>query len=78
MRTAGFLVLVAAETVLPPDAQPEDIPARDEVGPTLAVVGVIGAGCLALVMILLVRVVGGGRRRGFRPPRLLEVACPDN
>ncbi|MEU7786626.1 hypothetical protein [Amycolatopsis sp. NPDC049159] len=39
--------------VVPPDARGPGVTPRDELGPAPAVAGVIGAGCLALTVLLL-------------------------
>jgi subtilisin family serine protease len=72
-REAG----VAPPVVLPPDAVSVHAVAHDEVGPVLAVVGVVGAVCLVLILVLFRRLVGAGRRRGFRPARVVEVSAPE-
>jgi hypothetical protein len=64
--------------IMPPDALPADVVAQDEVGPVLAIAGMIGAVGLALVLILLIRVYRAGRKRGFRPVRVVEVSTPEN
>jgi type VII secretion-associated serine protease mycosin len=64
--------------IMPPAALPATAIARDEIGPVLAIAGMIGAVCLALIMILLIRVYRAGRRRGFRPVRVVEVTTPEN
>lgn len=67
----------AAHIVLPPDAQPANLTPHDEIGPVLAVAGMIGAACLALVLILCVRLFAAARRRGFRPARAMEISTPE-
>ncbi|MEV5721611.1 hypothetical protein AB0L41_47825 [Amycolatopsis mediterranei] len=64
--------------VVPPDARGPGVTPRDELGPVLAVAGVIGAGCLALTVLLLTRLYRSGRRRGWRPARVLEATTPEN
>lgn len=63
--------------VVPPDARGPDAAPRDELGPVLAVVGVIGAGFLALTVPLLTRLYRSGRRRGWRPARVVEATTPE-
>ncbi|GAA4531792.1 S8 family serine peptidase [Amycolatopsis samaneae] len=63
--------------VVPPDARGVGATPRDELGPVLAVVGVIGAGCVALAAVLLTRLYRSGRRRGWRPARVLQVSAPE-
>jgi membrane-anchored mycosin MYCP len=67
-----------AAAVVPPDARGPGVTPRDELGPVLAVAGVIGAGCLALTVLLLTRLYRSGRRRGRRPARVLEATTPEN
>lgn len=60
--------------VAPPPARAADSAVRDELGPVLAVAGVVGALCLVLVLLLLVRVHRSGRGRRWRPARVVEVS----
>lgn len=64
--------------ITPPDARGADIVPEDEVGPVLAMAGVIGAVCLVLALILLTRLYGAGRRRRFQPARVVEVSAREN
>lgn len=64
--------------VVPPDAVAAPVVPRDELGPVLVVAGMVGAVCLVLTFLLLTRMYGAGRRRGFRPARVVEVATPEN
>jgi membrane-anchored mycosin MYCP len=67
-----------AVAVTPPDASAADIVPEDEVGPVLALAGVIGAVGVVLGMMLLIRVYAAGRKRGFRPARKVQVATPNS
>ncbi|MFL6119491.1 type VII secretion-associated serine protease mycosin, partial [Actinophytocola sp.] len=66
------------QKVMPPNATAAPVVPHDEMGPVLAVAGMIGAVVLVLTALLLVRMLGAGRRRGFRPARVVEVATPEN
>lgn len=63
--------------VVPPDARGADRTPRDQWGPVLAVAGVLGAGCATLGMLVATRLYRAGRRRGWRPARVLEVVAPE-
>jgi membrane-anchored mycosin MYCP len=67
---------VEPEKMAPPDANAAPILEQDEMGPTLAMAGMIGAVVLALSLILLTRMFSAGRKRGFRPARIAEVTTP--
>jgi membrane-anchored mycosin MYCP len=69
---------VKPSVVAPPDARAADVVPKDELGPVLAMAGMVGAVCLVLTSLLLTRLFGAGRRRGFRPARVVEVSSPEN
>ncbi|MFD9888094.1 type VII secretion-associated serine protease mycosin [Amycolatopsis sp. NPDC059027] len=62
--------------VVPPGARGVGVVPHDELGPVLAVAGVFGALCLVLTVLLLTRVYRSGRKRRWRPARVLEVSPP--
>ncbi|TDV42161.1 type VII secretion-associated serine protease mycosin [Actinophytocola oryzae] len=65
------------DMVMPPGANAAPVVPEDEMGPVLASAGMIGAVCLVLATLLLVRMFGAGRKRGFRPARVVEVTTPE-
>lgn len=67
-----------SNVVMPPAARPAHIAARDEASPVLAIVGLVGAVCLGPILLLLFRLGAAGRRRGFRPARVVEISTPEN
>jgi type VII secretion-associated serine protease mycosin len=66
-----------AKVMAPPDAVAAPIAEQDEMGPVLAMAGMIGAVVLALSLLMLTRVFSAGRKRGFRPARIIEVTSPE-
>jgi type VII secretion-associated serine protease mycosin len=63
-------------TVSPPAARHPQVRAPDELGPLLAVLGVLGAAIFAFVLVRISRLSRAGRRRKWRPARVVEVVPP--
>jgi type VII secretion-associated serine protease mycosin len=63
-------------TVSPPAARHPQVRAPDELGPLLAVIGVLGTGIFAFVLVRISRLTRAGRRRKWRPARVVEVVPP--
>ncbi|GHF44780.1 type VII secretion-associated serine protease mycosin [Amycolatopsis bartoniae] len=62
--------------VTPPPVRPANVQAPDELGPLLAVAGVMVAAIFAFALVRVSRLSRGGRRRGWRPARVVEVVSP--
>jgi membrane-anchored mycosin MYCP len=63
--------------VVPPGARALVPAPRDELGPVLAGVGLLGAVVLVLGALLVTRVYRSGRKRRWRPARVLEVSSTE-
>ena len=68
---------VEPRSVAPPGATAAPVVPHDEMGPVLAMAGMIGAVVLVLAALLLGRLFSAGRKRGFRPARVIEMSTPD-
>ncbi len=61
-----------ATVVAPPPARAAAAPVRDEVGPVLAILGVLALVVLIPGAVMVSRLSAAGRRRGWRPARTAE------
>jgi len=62
--------------VVGPQVRAPDITPPDELGPLLAVLGVLLVICFAFTLMAVSRLYDAGRRRGWRRARVVEVASP--